>query len=141
VVNGGRIEEGYSLFYLWGYKVGGIFQNQAEIDAWRARYSDATIGQTRTGGYAYKPGDMYFQDVYGNPTNPKERYSQTPDSIINSNDRTYLGKTIPGYYYGFNFAANYKNLTLAFSSRELVMFKNTMVQENHWREWAVLLIN
>lgn len=105
----GRVEEGYSLFYLWGYKVGGIFQNQAEIDAWRAKYSDATIGQTRTSGYAYKPGDMYFQDVYGNPKNPKERYSSTPDSIINTNDRTYLGKTIPGFYYGFNFAANYMN--------------------------------
>jgi TonB-linked SusC/RagA family outer membrane protein len=110
---GGRIEEGYSLFYLWGYKVGGIFQNQPEIDAWRAKYSDATIGQTRTGGYAYKPGDMYFRDVYGNPRNPKERYSSTPDSIINSNDRTYLGKTIPGYYYGFNIGANYKGIDIS----------------------------
>lgn len=109
---GGRIEEGYSLFYLWGYKVGGIFQTQAEIDAWRAKYSDATIGQTRTGGYTYRPGDMYFQDVYGNPTNPKERYSTTPDSIINPNDRTYLGKTIPGYYYGFNIGANYMNFDI-----------------------------
>ena len=33
----GRIEEGYSMFYLWGYKVAGIFQTQAEIDAWRAK--------------------------------------------------------------------------------------------------------
>jgi TonB-linked SusC/RagA family outer membrane protein len=105
----GRIEEGYSLFYLWGHKVGGIFQSQAEIDAWRAVYADATIGQTRTEGYAYKPGDMYFQDVYGNPKHSKERYSNTPDSIINNNDRTYLGKTIPGFYYGFNVGANYMN--------------------------------
>lgn len=110
---GGRIEEGYSLFYLWGYKVGGIFQNQGEIDAWRAKYADATIGQTRTSGYTYRPGDMYFQDVYGNPKNPKERYSSTPDSVINSNDRSYLGKSIPGFYYGFNFAANYKNVDIS----------------------------
>ncbi|MGZ8556898.1 MAG: TonB-dependent receptor [Chitinophagaceae bacterium] len=112
---GGRIEEGYSMFYLWGYDVGGIFQTQAEIDAWRAVYADGNIGQSRNdpaAGYTYKPGDMYFRDVYGNPTNSKDRYSLTPDSIINSNDRTYLGKTIPGFYYGFNLGAGYKGFDI-----------------------------
>jgi outer membrane receptor protein involved in Fe transport len=44
----GRIEEGYSMFYLWGYKVGGIFQTQAEIDAWKLAHpkGDANIGVT-----------------------------------------------------------------------------------------------
>lgn len=113
---GGRIEEGYSLNYLWGYKVGGIFQNQAEVDAWRKTHADGTIGQSKTdpsAGYQYQPGDMYFQDVYGDQKNAKERYSTTPDSIINSNDRTYLGKTIPGYYYGFNIGANYKGIDIS----------------------------
>lgn len=111
---GGRIEEGYSLFYLWGHKVGGIFQNQAEIDAWRKIYNDASIGQNRTGGgYTYRPGDMYFQDVYGNPRNSKERYNNSPDSIINANDRSYLGKSIAGFYYGFNFNANYRGFDVS----------------------------
>ncbi|HRH60506.1 MAG TPA: SusC/RagA family TonB-linked outer membrane protein, partial [Chitinophagaceae bacterium] len=57
--------------------------------------------------------DMYFQDVYGNPTDPKQRYSPNPDSLINSNDRTYLGKTIPGYYYGFNFGASWKGIDIS----------------------------
>ncbi len=112
---GGRIEEGYSLFYLWGYKVGGIFQTQAEIDAWRASHADVNIGQVLgdpSKGYVYHPGDMYFQDVYGNPTQPKERYSKTPDSIVNSNDRTFLGKTIPGFYYGLNIGASWKGFDL-----------------------------
>jgi TonB-linked SusC/RagA family outer membrane protein len=112
---GGRVEEGYSLFYLWGYKVGGIFQTQAEIDAWRASHADVSIGQSPTdptAGYRYKPGDMYFQDIYGNPRNPKERFSPNPDSIVNSNDRTYLGKTIPGYYYGLAFGATYKGIDI-----------------------------
>jgi TonB-linked SusC/RagA family outer membrane protein len=111
---GDRVEEGYSMFYLWGYKVGGVFQNQGEIDTWRKSHADASINQSLTNptaGYQYKPGDMYFQDVYGNPKG-KERYSKTPDSIINSNDRTYLGKTIPGFFYGFNFGANYKGFDL-----------------------------
>ncbi|MEO8569101.1 MAG: TonB-dependent receptor, partial [Ginsengibacter sp.] len=113
---GGRIEEGYSMFYLWGYKAGGIFQTQAEIDAWRAAHADVGIGQVLgdpSKGYVYQPGDMYFRDVYGNPTLPKERYSQNPDSIINSNDRAYLGKTIPGFYYGININANWKGFDVS----------------------------
>jgi hypothetical protein len=100
----GRIQEGYSMFYLWGYKAGGIFQSQSEIDEWRKTHSDVTVGQDPADlstGYQYKPGDMYFQDLYGNPrTGEKEQHSPAPDSLINSSDRTYLGKTIPGYYYG-----------------------------------------
>jgi TonB-linked SusC/RagA family outer membrane protein len=107
----GRIEEGYSMFYLWGYKVGGVFQSQAEIDAWKAANPK---GDGNIGGYQYKPGDMYFQDVYGNPApGSKERYSTTPDSLINSNDRTYLGKTIPGYYYGLSLGAEWKGFDLS----------------------------
>lgn len=112
----GRIEEGYSMFYLWGYKTGGVFQTQAEIDAWRAQYADVSIGQSKenpTSGYTYMPGDMYFQDVYGDPADASERYNKNPDGVVNSNDRTYLGKTIPGYYYGFNVGANYKGLDLS----------------------------
>ena len=106
----GRIEEGYSMFYLWGYKVGGVFQNQAEIDAWKLLHPK---GDGNIGGYKYKPGDMYFQDVYGNPSaSSKERYSKTPDSLINSNDRTYLGKTIPGYYYGFSLGADWRGFDM-----------------------------
>jgi TonB-linked SusC/RagA family outer membrane protein len=106
----GRIEEGYTMFYLWGYKVGGVFQTQAEIDAWKTANPK---GDANIGGYEYKPGDMYFQDVYGNPTpGSKERYSTTPDSLINSNDRTYLGKTIPGYYYGISFGADWKGFDI-----------------------------
>lgn len=107
----GRVEEGYSMFYLWGYKVDGIFQNQAEIDAWYARN---TGGDANIGANVYKPGDMFFQDVYGDPRSDKdERYSPFPDSTINANDRTFLGKTIPGYYYGFNFGADYHGFDIS----------------------------
>ncbi|MEO5592418.1 MAG: TonB-dependent receptor [Chitinophagaceae bacterium] len=107
----GRIEEGYSMFYLWGYKTGGVFQNQAEIDAWKTTHPK---GDGNIGGYTYKPGDMYFQDVYGNPqAGSKARYNPSPDSLINSNDRTYLGKTIPGYYYGLSMGADWKGFDLS----------------------------
>lgn len=114
--DGGRVEVGYPLFYLRGYEVGGIFQSQAEIDQWRQTHADVTIGQDRTdpsAGYVYKPGDMYFKDLHGAPIDPKtSQYSDGADSSVNDYDRTYLGKTIPGYYYGFSFGANYKNFDL-----------------------------
>ena len=56
---------------------------------------------------------MYFQDLYGNPRNSKEQHNPVPDSLVSSNDRTYLGKTIPGYYYGFNLGANYKRIDIS----------------------------
>jgi hypothetical protein len=113
----GRVEEGFPMFYLWGFKTGGIFQNQAEIDAWRAAHADALIGQNLSNplaGPQYKPGDMYFVDVHGNPrAGTKERFSPAPDSVINLNDRTYLGKTIPGFYYGLNLDANYSGFDIS----------------------------
>ncbi len=113
----GRIEEGYTMNYLWGYKVGGIFQNQQQIDTWRQTHADLTIGQTLSDpsvGYQYQPGDMYFQDLYGNPrTGKKEQHSPQPDSLVNSNDRTYLGKTIPGYSYGLSIGAGYKGIDIS----------------------------
>ena len=112
----GRVEEGQSMFYLWGYKSAGIFQNQAEIDAWRVSHADANLGQDLndvTQGYQYKPGDAYFQDVYGDPRDSKERYSPLPDSLVNGNDRTYLGKSIAGYFYGFSLGADYKGFDIS----------------------------
>ena len=99
-----RIEEGYPMNYIYGYKEGGIFQNQQEIDAYTATTEDLTISQN------FQPGDRYFLDINGEPNaesgNPF--YTPGPDGVVNQYDRTYLGKTIPGYYYGFNLGLNYK---------------------------------
>lgn len=112
-----NVREGYSMYFLYGYKTGGIFQNQAEIDAWRLKNTDATVGQSvsnPTAGYQPKPGDAYFLDVNRAPDlkNPSA-FNNRPDSIINSNDQTYLGKTIPGFFYGFNVGAAYKGFDLS----------------------------
>ncbi|SFE67507.1 SusC/RagA family TonB-linked outer membrane protein [Thermoflexibacter ruber] len=104
---GGRIEVGYPLFFLWGYKVGGIFQSQEEINAWTATKRDANNGNN------FKPGDMYFEDVRSAPTEPGKTYSDEPDNVVNAFDRTYIGKTIAGYFYGINLSANWKNFDLS----------------------------
>lgn len=103
----GGLEEGYPIGFLYGYKVGGIFQNQQQIDAWKTKYQDA-IGSNDP-----KPGDMYFQDLYGNPAPGQTTKNMQRDSVINDNDQTYLGSTIPKFYYGFNLGANYQNFDLS----------------------------
>lgn len=98
---GGRVQEGFPIGYIFGYRVGGIFQNQAEIDEWLLQFSD-NIGTNNP-----QPGDMYFLDVAGNPV-PGEFFNPELDGVVNINDRTYLGKTIPGFFYGLSASAEYK---------------------------------
>jgi hypothetical protein len=103
----GRVEEGRPIGHIWGYKLGGIFQSQAEIDAYYAATPDETIG-----GDFVEPGDMYFLDVHGKPTETERFYSLTPDGVISDADRTELGSTIPGHTYGLNLSTAFKGLDL-----------------------------
>jgi TonB-linked SusC/RagA family outer membrane protein len=103
-----RIEVGHPLFSYWGYEVGGIFQNQAEIDEWRKTNSDGINGNK------FAPGDMWFKDVARAPlAGEGNQPIQEQDGKIDVNDRKILGKSIAGYYYGFNFGANWKNFDLS----------------------------
>lgn len=102
----GRIQEGYPIGYLWGYRVGGVFQSAAEIASWKA------VNEDRIGTNDQQPGDMYFADL-GSTPEPGQFSNPTPDNIINSNDRTYLGKTIAGFYYGLNLGGTYQNFDLS----------------------------
>lgn len=101
-----RIEEGYSMNYIYGYKTNGIFQTDAEVTEYKATITDAV------GNAVKAPGDIRFVDLNGAPlaTDPKGTYvHQEPDGKIDAFDQTYLGKTIPGYYYGFSFNFDYKH--------------------------------
>lgn len=104
-----RIEEGYPINFIYGYKEGGIFQNQQEIDAYTQTTQDLTISQD------FQPGDRYFLDINGPPDseNGFDFYTPGPDGVVNQFDRTYLGKTIPGFYYGLNFGLDYKGFDLS----------------------------
>ena len=104
-----RIEAGYPINYIYGHKVGGIFQNQQEIDAWLENNEDQSVSQS------YQPGDRYFQDINGapDPENGYRFYTPGADGIIDQYDRTYLGKTIPGYFYGFNFGLDMRGFDLS----------------------------
>ncbi len=83
-----RTEPGYPLGSFYLYKMEGIFQSQAEIDA-SAFQSDDT-----------RPGDVKFADLNG-------------DNLIDDEDRAHLGNPFPDFTYGFNASLNYKNFDLS----------------------------
>lgn len=77
-----RMEAGHAMSYFWGYKTLGIFQNQAEIDAW-VNSKGVQIQPDA------KPGDFRYQD--------------TDDSgSIDDNDRVDLGNPFPTVTFGLN---------------------------------------
>ncbi len=83
-----KTEPGYPLGSFFMYKMEGIFQTQAEIDA--APYqSDDT-----------RPGDVRFADLNG-------------DNVIDDKDRAHLGNPFPKFTYGFNLTLNYKRFDLS----------------------------
>ena len=88
-----RITVGEPIYYFYGYKVTGIFQSQAQVNA----YKDASGNLFQPNA---KPGDLIYQSVTGvGPIGPS--------------DRQDLGNPFPDLYYGFNFAVNYKQFDLS----------------------------
>ena len=81
--------EGLPIGAFYGYKTDGIFQNQAELNAY-PHTSDAGVG------------DLRRVDVNG-------------DNIINDQDRTYIGSPIPKFILGFNAEVTYKHFDFSFS--------------------------
>ncbi len=89
-----RIQVGQSYNSFFGFKSNGIFQNQAEIDAYRNK--DGSPIQPGA-----KPGDFRWVDVNGDGT------------ITNDDkDKTFLGSSIPKYTFGLTLASEYKNFDL-----------------------------
>lgn len=85
-----KTEPGHSLSSFYGYVMEGIYQNQKEIDT-------HLHGTTNPSA---KPGDIKFKDING-------------DGIINDNDRTYLGNSVPKLSYGLNLSGGYKGFDLS----------------------------
>ncbi len=86
-----RTEVGESLNAYYGYKMIGIYQNQSEIDS----HLDGTLNPS------VKPGDIKFEDLDDN-------------GIINSDDRKFLGSSIPDLTYGISFSSSYKGFDFSF---------------------------
>jgi len=83
-----RAENGQPFPFFYGYKTDGIFQNQAEIDAYTN--SDGELLQPNA-----SPGDVRFVDVNG-------------DGKISEDDRTNIGNGTPDWTWGWTFNVAWK---------------------------------
>jgi len=82
-----RIQVGHSINSFYGYQTNGIFQNQAEIDAY---IKNGTAIQPNA-----RPGDFRWVDING-------------DGAITADDKTFLGTSLPKYTFGLTLNAEYK---------------------------------
>lgn len=80
--------EGYPMFSLYGLKADGFITEEDFDEAGIYKYAK------QFGSIA--PGDIKYVDMNN-------------DSIINSNDYTIIGQTLPRYTFGFNFNSKYKS--------------------------------
>ncbi|MDP2060796.1 MAG: SusC/RagA family protein, partial [Flavobacteriaceae bacterium] len=85
-----RMQAGKPLGYFFGLKTDGIFQNQQEVDA------HATQANAR-------PGEIRFVDI-------------NKDGVVDNNDRTDIGSSIPDVTFNFNLSLEYKNFDFSASA-------------------------
>ena len=84
-----RAQVGEPIGFFYGMKTAGVFQNQEEINAWKAKYTDNIHGGNP------QPGDLIFVDTDGN-------------NIIDLNDRCNIGDPHPDFTAGMNINLGYK---------------------------------
>ncbi len=82
------VDQGYPLYYFWGYEYEGIYKSDEEVLSYLKGY-DAT-------STPFHAGDAKYKDNNG-------------DGVIDDNDRTKLGSSIPWLNYGLNIGLNWKN--------------------------------
>ena len=83
-----RAENGHPFPFFYGYKTAGIFQNAAEVQAYRN--ADGGLIQPNA-----VPGDVRFVDVNG-------------DGNISADDETDIGNGTPKWTFGLNINAQWK---------------------------------
>jgi TonB-linked SusC/RagA family outer membrane protein len=89
-----KFDLGYPVWYFYGYKTLGIFQSRDDV-----------LAYTNDTGRVYQPnaiaGDVIFEDANG-------------DGVLSEDDRVYLGKPHPDWFFGVNINLEYKNFDLSF---------------------------
>jgi TonB-dependent starch-binding outer membrane protein SusC len=83
-----RAEVGYPIAYFYGYKNLGIFQTQAQIDAFQGPKLEGV-----------QPGDMIWVDT-------------NDDGVLDSDDRTMIGNPHPKFTFGLGLNFGYKGFDL-----------------------------
>ena len=90
-----RAQESYPIGYFYGYQTSGIFQNEAEVQAYK--YTDGSLIMPEA-----KPGDVRFTDI-------------NKDGKITDKDRTMIGDSNPDYTLGLSFSVEWKGVDFSVS--------------------------
>lgn len=90
-----RQQEGAAVNSIYGYVSDGLYQSQEEIDAGPAQFGTLHLG------------DIRYKDIAGAFD---ENNNPIPDGIINDDDKTIIGNTIPRYNYGLNLNLAWKGI-------------------------------
>ncbi|MDE3144262.1 MAG: TonB-dependent receptor [Bacteroidota bacterium] len=91
-----RAAAGNPIGYFWGYKTAGVFQNEADVQAWKGK-NGAALQPTA------HPGDLKYVDLNG-------------DGVISAADKTNIGDPNPHHIFGLSFSGNYKNFDLSITT-------------------------
>lgn len=91
-----RAEEGYPIGYFWGYKTGGVFQNQQQIDTYVNSKGEKIMPNA-------VPGDLIF-------------VNQNDDTVIDDGDKVMIGDPNPDFNFSFSFHLAYKGFDLNMTS-------------------------
>jgi TonB-linked SusC/RagA family outer membrane protein len=87
-----RIQVGHAIGSFYGYQILGIFQTQAEVNAYMNKNGQPIQP-------AAQPGDFKWADIDGNGT-------------IGAEDRTFIGDPTPDWSYGMTLNAAFKGFDL-----------------------------
>ena len=112
-----RASNGEPIGYFWGYETAGIFQNQAEIDAWKAAGNGILYPDN------VQPGDVKFVD-------------QNHDGVIDDSDKVNLGNGTPDFTYGFAVSLDYKGFDFSVSANGVVGNKIVQSYRNMSNQYA-----
>ncbi len=93
-----RFEQGHPLGFFYGYKTGGVIQNQSDLQAYIQENCSGDAANSLQGS-ALKPGDLKYLDVNG-------------DGKISEEDKTEIGNPHPDVTMGFGFSLGYKGFDL-----------------------------
>ncbi len=101
--------EGMEIGEIWGFHVEGLFQSDAEAQAYTGKVDQSYCNANLNGGW--KAGDLKYADLGGKYTYDENGnvISDEPDGVIGiakntkaeHGDLIYLGNSLPRLHYGF----------------------------------------
>lgn len=96
--------EGMDIGEIWGYRVGGLFQSNNEIEDYLSK-TDASFFKTAS---AWRRGDVKYLDINGDG-----KVDAGSGTLSDHGDLTVIGNATPRYSFGLNLNVGYKGFEVS----------------------------